>query len=173
MKAYGGVDVYIHIFLTSALAGGKWSVSRPYHSTPGESSWLHRDSNSEPSVVQPVASRYTDYAIPAPLMKNRKRNKTRCAYIEGARVQRPECNLFASSTALKISLSDWCACILEKLCSNLGRVPAIWQDFLWFSSVPPEECQVLSRLGHDRLLQIPFQFIIHQSSYRSTLYGQK
>jgi hypothetical protein len=29
MKAYGGVDVYIHIFLTSALAGGEWSASRP------------------------------------------------------------------------------------------------------------------------------------------------
>jgi hypothetical protein len=24
MKAYGGVDVEIHIFLTSALAGGEW-----------------------------------------------------------------------------------------------------------------------------------------------------
>jgi hypothetical protein len=24
MKAYGVVDVYIHIFLTSALAGGEW-----------------------------------------------------------------------------------------------------------------------------------------------------
>jgi hypothetical protein len=29
MKAYGGVDVYIHIFLTSALVGGEWSASRP------------------------------------------------------------------------------------------------------------------------------------------------
>jgi hypothetical protein len=28
MNAYGGVDVYIHIFLTSALVGGEWSVSR-------------------------------------------------------------------------------------------------------------------------------------------------
>jgi hypothetical protein len=26
----------------------------------------HRDSNSNPSVVQPVTSRYTDWAIPAP-----------------------------------------------------------------------------------------------------------
>jgi hypothetical protein len=29
MKAYAGVDVYIHIFLTSELAGGEWSASRP------------------------------------------------------------------------------------------------------------------------------------------------
>jgi hypothetical protein len=29
MKAYGGVDVYIHIFLTSVLAGVEWSASRP------------------------------------------------------------------------------------------------------------------------------------------------
>jgi hypothetical protein len=36
MKAYGGVDVYIHISLTSALVGGKWSASRPGRFTPGE-----------------------------------------------------------------------------------------------------------------------------------------
>jgi hypothetical protein len=36
MKAYGGVDVYVHIFLTSALVGGEWSASRPCHFTPGE-----------------------------------------------------------------------------------------------------------------------------------------
>jgi hypothetical protein len=35
MKVYGGVDVYTHI-LTSALAGGEWSVSRPGHFTPGK-----------------------------------------------------------------------------------------------------------------------------------------
>jgi hypothetical protein len=29
MKAYGGVDVLVHICLTSALAGGEWSASRP------------------------------------------------------------------------------------------------------------------------------------------------
>jgi hypothetical protein len=29
MNAYGGVDVKIHIFMSSALAGGEWSASRP------------------------------------------------------------------------------------------------------------------------------------------------
>jgi hypothetical protein len=36
MKAYWGVDVEIHIFLTSALVGGEWSASRPGRFTPGE-----------------------------------------------------------------------------------------------------------------------------------------
>jgi hypothetical protein len=36
MKTYGGVEVQIHIFLTSALVGGEWSDSRPCRFTPGE-----------------------------------------------------------------------------------------------------------------------------------------
>jgi hypothetical protein len=36
MKACGGVDVLIHIFLSSALVGGEWSASRPCRFTPGE-----------------------------------------------------------------------------------------------------------------------------------------
>jgi hypothetical protein len=36
MKEYGAVDVYIHIFLTSALVGGEWSASLPCRFTPGE-----------------------------------------------------------------------------------------------------------------------------------------
>jgi hypothetical protein len=35
-KAYGGVDIWIHIFLTSALAGDEWSASHPGRFTPGE-----------------------------------------------------------------------------------------------------------------------------------------
>jgi hypothetical protein len=35
-RAYGGVDAYIHIFLTLALAGGKWLASRPGRFTPEE-----------------------------------------------------------------------------------------------------------------------------------------
>jgi hypothetical protein len=36
MKAYGGVGVSIHTFLTSALAGGDWSALHPGGFTPGE-----------------------------------------------------------------------------------------------------------------------------------------
>jgi hypothetical protein len=36
MKTYGGVDVYIYVFLTSALVGGEWSSSRSGRFTPGE-----------------------------------------------------------------------------------------------------------------------------------------
>jgi hypothetical protein len=35
MKSYGGVDVQIHIFLTSTLVGGEWSASCPCCFTPG------------------------------------------------------------------------------------------------------------------------------------------
>jgi hypothetical protein len=88
--AYGGVDVWIHIFLTSALVGGEWSASHPGRFTSGERAlgtlliggWVdpgaglddvekrifnrNRDSNSDPSVFQPIASRYTNYAISVP-----------------------------------------------------------------------------------------------------------
>jgi hypothetical protein len=36
MEAYGGVDVWIHISLTSALVCGEWSVSCLGHFTRGE-----------------------------------------------------------------------------------------------------------------------------------------
>jgi hypothetical protein len=36
MKTYGGVDVYIHVFLTTALVGGERSASRPGRFTPEE-----------------------------------------------------------------------------------------------------------------------------------------
>jgi hypothetical protein len=36
MKTYGGVDVYIHVFLTSALFGGEWSASCPDRFTSEE-----------------------------------------------------------------------------------------------------------------------------------------
>jgi hypothetical protein len=36
MKTYGGVDVQIHVFLTSALVRSEWLASRPCRITPGE-----------------------------------------------------------------------------------------------------------------------------------------
>jgi hypothetical protein len=39
MKAYGGMEVYIHAFLTSALLGGECLASRPSRFTPG-GSWV-------------------------------------------------------------------------------------------------------------------------------------
>jgi hypothetical protein len=70
-----------------ALVGGEWSASCLGRFTPGESpryplnrrlggrqsrsgwhaenSWTYRDWNSDHSAVQPVASFYTDWAIPA------------------------------------------------------------------------------------------------------------
>jgi hypothetical protein len=36
MKTYGGVDVQLNAFITSAVNGGEWSVSRPGILTAGE-----------------------------------------------------------------------------------------------------------------------------------------
>jgi hypothetical protein len=90
MKAYGGVNVQIHIFLTSALVRYEWSASRPGSFTPEERTpgthwtggWLNPRAGPDslkrkfltlpglelrPLVVQLVACRYTDCAIPAPI----------------------------------------------------------------------------------------------------------
>jgi hypothetical protein len=89
MKTYGGVDVLIHIFLTWALVVVEWSASHPGRFIPREvvpgthwiGGWMCPRSGLDyvekrkfltlpglkldPSVVQSVAGRYTDYAIPA------------------------------------------------------------------------------------------------------------
>jgi hypothetical protein len=77
MKTYGGVDVKIHIFLTStAFPRGKSprypldrNLSRPQSRSGRRGEEKIRNPagtrNSNPSVVQPVASRYSDYATPA------------------------------------------------------------------------------------------------------------
>jgi hypothetical protein len=80
----GGVDVWIHIFLTLALVRGEWPVSRPCRFTTKErtssthciggwvgpraslhylerrSSWPYQDTNSDPSVIQLIARHYSN-----------------------------------------------------------------------------------------------------------------
>ena len=36
MKAYRGVEVQLHLYLTSAVDGTEWSASRPGRFTPGD-----------------------------------------------------------------------------------------------------------------------------------------
>jgi hypothetical protein len=79
------MDVYTHVFLNSALVGGKQSTSCPDLFTPVETvflltsqevwwtpvpawmAWKHEnsspgwDSNYDPSAVQPIASHYAHY----------------------------------------------------------------------------------------------------------------
>jgi hypothetical protein len=64
MKTYGGEEV----FLTSALVGGEWRLCgrAGLDEVERKKSCSYQDSNSDPSAVQPVASRYADCAIPAP-----------------------------------------------------------------------------------------------------------
>jgi hypothetical protein len=93
MKAYGGVAVWIHTFLTLALVEGEWSASRPGCFTLGERApgthWIGgwvvpriglgdvekrnfltlSGLELRSSIFQPVASRYNDYAIPANIYK--------------------------------------------------------------------------------------------------------
>jgi hypothetical protein len=88
MKAYGGVDVQIHIFLTSVLVGGEWTASRPGRFTPEERApgthwiggWVNPRAGLDDSEkrkfmilqgleLRPLgrpARNYTDCAIPAP-----------------------------------------------------------------------------------------------------------
>jgi hypothetical protein len=91
MKAYWGVRYSSTHSLTSALDGGEWSASRHNRFTPRERApgthWIggwvgprtvldavmkrkipspRRESKPRTPIVQPVAQRYTDWAITAP-----------------------------------------------------------------------------------------------------------
>jgi hypothetical protein len=82
MKAYGGSGcIDSHIFLRWVVSfmpmplkpgeraplligyGAGWAPEPVWTKWRRENSFPHRYSNSDPSVVQPVASRHTDYAI--------------------------------------------------------------------------------------------------------------
>jgi hypothetical protein len=89
MKAHVEVNVGFHVFFTSVVAEGEWSAPRTGRFMTGErapgtkeAGWIpepvwttfkegkfctYRDSNSEPSAVQLVASHYIEGAISTPL----------------------------------------------------------------------------------------------------------
>jgi hypothetical protein len=90
MKVYWGVEVELHSFFDLGTKGGEWSASRTGRFTPREGApgthwtggWMgpravldavvkrkipssRRESNPRTPIVQPVAQRYTDWAIAA------------------------------------------------------------------------------------------------------------
>jgi hypothetical protein len=77
-KAYGGVDVYIHIFFTSALFFGEWSASRSGRFTPqGKSPRYPFDSRlgghqsrsgrlGEEKILDPTGTRTTTPRLSSP-----------------------------------------------------------------------------------------------------------
>jgi hypothetical protein len=68
MKAYWGVEVYLHAFLTSALDGGEWSASCPGRFTPRENArgthligcWVGPRSGLDVAVKREIPSLYRD-----------------------------------------------------------------------------------------------------------------
>jgi hypothetical protein len=57
MNTYGGVNVYIHIFLTLALVGGEGSASCPCHFTPG-TYWIGGyGQRREETILNPTGTR--------------------------------------------------------------------------------------------------------------------
>jgi hypothetical protein len=81
MKAYGRANLYIHIFVTSALVRGEWSASWPSRFTPG-TLWVDPragmdDAEKKKFLTLPglelrplgrPASRYTDCANLSPII---------------------------------------------------------------------------------------------------------
>jgi hypothetical protein len=62
------MEVSGQLHAPAALFSGKQTPEPVWTTWRRENSWPHRDSQFDPSVVQSVASRYTDYAIPAPAL---------------------------------------------------------------------------------------------------------
>jgi len=48
MNKCGGLEVYLHAFLSSALDGSEWPVSRPDLSTPEERAWMGPTAGLDP-----------------------------------------------------------------------------------------------------------------------------
>jgi hypothetical protein len=90
VKAYGGVYVKIHIFLTSALVGVEWSASRPGHFNPRGKSprypfdrWLGGPQNQsgrlgEEKIFDPTGTHIE--TVREILVKDENENKSVCSF---------------------------------------------------------------------------------------------
>jgi hypothetical protein len=88
-----------------------------------KNSWPYQDSNSDPSVVQPVSSSYTDYAIPTSNCDRISiiRNGWIYAYFIGVTYRH-------KSKAFQLGLLA--ACSKSKLTSETRNLLDVWQDSL-------------------------------------------
>jgi hypothetical protein len=136
------------MFFTSALAGGEWSASRSCHFTPAERApgthsvggWVgpragvddvekrklfYRDSNSDPSVVQPVASCYTDSAMLVPsILTLVKENHSMRSYSKKVLQSNPRAATFGCKIFIEISmrLNENCRIVWRENTFTFGRL---------------------------------------------------
>lgn len=84
IKPCGGVEVYIHSFLTSAVRGGEWPASRPGHFTPGESLLFTDQESGWASEAAQILWRRTEYLAVAKhvTMIPRTSSPYQCHHIE-------------------------------------------------------------------------------------------
>jgi hypothetical protein len=113
MKTYGGVDVQIHVFLTSALVGGERLDSRPGRFTPG----IHwRGSWVGPRTGLDDVERRKIFPLP------------------GLELRPPKSALAITETYELIHA------VRFHMCSGGARLePRLPHGLSWLSSVPPSE----------------------------------
>jgi hypothetical protein len=161
-----------HVFLTSAQVGGEWSASRPGRFSPKErapgthwiggwagprdglddgreKSWPYRDSNSDPSVVQSVANRYTDCVIPASIevkMRGSIRLLPSPCLCHSVQSSTQTCLLISNKENM---LQAYTSCFLIRPTSGIAPYLQARLNILWYTD-PLLGNDRETKLGNDR-----------------------